>query len=65
MIIDGHAHACGEFLTCNSVEAYLAKHKIDKVILCGGEPGSSKNYGYPMLSEARNGRSDKRRSPRI
>ena len=50
MIIDGHAHACGEYLTSNKIEEYLNKHNIDKVILCSGEPDSDKNYNYPMLS---------------
>lgn len=50
MKIDGHAHACGVYLTSESIEKYLSEHKIDKVILSGGEPGSSKSYAYPMLS---------------
>ena len=28
----------------------MIEHNIDKIVLCGGEPGSNKNYGYPMLS---------------
>lgn len=50
MIIDGHAHACGTYLTPENIEKYLVTHGIDKVVLCGGEPNSSKNYVYPMLS---------------
>ena len=50
MIIDGHAHACGSCNGTESVKRYLKEHKIDKVILCGGEPNSNKDYGYPMLS---------------
>lgn len=50
MIIDGHAHACGQFLTCEGLERYLMEHKIDRVVLCGGEAESTKNYHYPMLS---------------
>ncbi len=50
MIIDGHAHACGAYLTTENIEKYLVAHEIDKVVLCGGEPNSSKNYAYPMLS---------------
>ena len=50
MIIDGHAHACGVYGTEESILKYLDDHKIDKVILCAGEPNSSKNYNYPMMS---------------
>lgn len=51
MIVDGHAHACGTFLTCEQLEAYLDEHKIDKVVLCGGESESKKNYRHPMFSK--------------
>lgn len=51
MIIDGHAHACGSFNSGESIIKYLDLHGIDKVVLCPGEPGSAKNYSYPMLSD--------------
>ncbi|WP_373898784.1 amidohydrolase family protein [Haloimpatiens sp. FM7315] len=51
MIIDGHAHACGTYLKGESIIKYLDSHGIDKVVLCGGEPGSNKNYAYPMLGD--------------
>ena len=50
MIIDGHAHACGVYLTESSIKQYLSENGIDMVVLSGGEPKSSKNYAYPMLS---------------
>ncbi|PKM49095.1 MAG: hypothetical protein CVV02_17660 [Firmicutes bacterium HGW-Firmicutes-7] len=50
MVIDGHAHACGKYLNVDSIEKYLFEHRIDKVVLCGGEPNSCKDYSYPMLS---------------
>lgn len=50
MIIDGHAHACGSYNGVESIEKYLIQHKIDKVVLCGGEPNSKKDYSYPMMS---------------
>jgi len=50
MVIDGHAHACGSYLTLEYIEKYLDEHGIDKVVLCGGEPNSRKNYSYPMIS---------------
>lgn len=50
MIIDGHAHACGVYLTEESIKKYLCSNGIDMVVLSGGEPNSNKNYVYPMLS---------------
>lgn len=50
MIIDGHAHACGVYLTESSIKQHLSKNGIDMVVLSGGEPGSNKNYAYPMFS---------------
>lgn len=50
MIIDGHAHACGVYLTEDSIKKYLSANRIDMVVLSGGEPNSNKNYAYPMLS---------------
>lgn len=44
MIIDGHAHACGKYNSADKIIKYLDLHEIDKVILCPGEPGNSKNY---------------------
>lgn len=51
MIIDAHAHACGKLLTCEGISAYLEENGIEKIILCGGEPGSRRNYPYPLLSD--------------
>lgn len=50
MVIDGHAHACGAYHDADSITVYMDAHTIDKVVLCGGEPNSVKDYGYPMLS---------------
>lgn len=51
MIIDGHAHACGRYNNKENIIKYLDLHGIDKVVLCPGEPGSTKNYSYLMLSD--------------
>ncbi|BBF44924.1 hypothetical protein lbkm_3664 [Lachnospiraceae bacterium KM106-2] len=51
MTIDGHAHACGIYLTEDTMLKYMKLHKIDKILLCGGEPNSRKDYSYPMLSK--------------
>ncbi len=47
MIIDGHAHACGEFLKSESIIDKLDKAGVDKVILVPGELESTKNYALP------------------
>lgn len=49
-MIDGHAHACGRLLTARGIDTYLKENKISKIVLCGGEPGSRRNYPYPLLS---------------
>ncbi len=51
MIIDGHAHACGEFLTPESIIKKLNNSGVDKVILVPGELESSKNYSLPNIAE--------------
>lgn len=50
MMMDAHAHACGKLLTEEGVLTYLEENGIEKIILCGGEPGSRRNYPYPLLS---------------
>ncbi len=50
MIIDGHAHACGDFLTPESILGILNETSTDKVVLVPGELGSSKNYPFPNLA---------------
>ena len=37
MIIDGHAHACGKFLTVEGIVNHLDNNNIDKVVLVSGE----------------------------
>lgn len=51
MIIDGHAHACGEFLTPESIIRKLDNSGVDKVILVPGELESTRNYSLPNLAE--------------
>lgn len=50
MIIDGHAHSCGSYKSVRSIKKHLNKYEIDKVVLCGGEPDSNKDYNYPVFS---------------
>lgn len=44
MIIDGHAHACGDYLTAESIIRHLDQNKADKVVLVPGELNSAKTY---------------------
>jgi predicted TIM-barrel fold metal-dependent hydrolase len=44
MIIDGHAHACGEYLNVGSIKKKIARTKIDKVLLVPGQLDSTKTY---------------------
>lgn len=50
MIIDAHAHACGDFLFAKNIIKILNSNDVDKVILVPGELGSSKNYSFPNLA---------------
>lgn len=47
MIIDAHAHACGDFLHGEEIVKILDSNNVDKVILVPGELGSTKNYSLP------------------
>ena len=51
MIIDGHAHASGDFLKPESIIDNLDKSGVDKVILVPGELESTKNYSLPNLAK--------------
>jgi predicted TIM-barrel fold metal-dependent hydrolase len=50
MIIDGHAHACGGYLTPENIIKTLDYSGADKVILVPGEPNSKKEYYLPELA---------------
>jgi uncharacterized protein len=49
MIIDGHAHACGEYLQAESIIHQLNTNHVDKVVLVPGELNSKKTYSLPNL----------------
>ena len=51
MIIDGHAHACGDFLTPESIIKNLNQTGTDKVVLVPGELNSTTIYSLPNLAE--------------
>ncbi len=50
MIIDGHAHASGDFLTSKNIIRLLDETGVDKVILVPGELNSTKTYSLPNLA---------------
>ena len=50
MIIDGHAHACGRYLTPDDIIITLKKSGADKVILVPGESNSKAEYSLPNLA---------------
>lgn len=50
MIIDGHAHACGGYLTPENINKTLDNSRADKVILVPGEPNSKVEYFLPNLA---------------
>lgn len=51
MIIDGHAHACGEYLTLEKIEKKLAKANVDMVLLTPGQYGSRITYPLKNLAK--------------
>ena len=50
MIIDGHAHASGDFLTSQGIIHTLDKAKADKVVLVPGEVNRSTAMTFPNLA---------------
>lgn len=50
MVIDGHAHACGDFLNVENTIRILDQHQVDKVVLVPGELQSEKTYHLPNLA---------------
>lgn len=51
IVIDGHAHACGEYLTAEKIRKKLAKAKVDLCLLTPGQYGS--RMTYPLKNLAR------------
>lgn len=51
MIIDGHSHACGKFLTVESIIKTLDKNSVDKVVLVPGELNSKSEYSLLNIAE--------------
>lgn len=50
MIIDGHAHACGDYLKPEEIKKNLDSNDTSKVVLAPGELGSTRTYPFPNVS---------------
>ena len=50
MIIDGHSHACGKFLTAESIVKALDDNGLDMVVLVPGELNSKSEYSLPDIA---------------
>lgn len=50
--IDGHAHACGEYLTSERIVKKMADAKVDKVLLTPGQYGSKMTYPLKNLAKS-------------
>ena len=50
MIIDGHSHACGKYLTAEGIVSILDKFGVDKVVIVPGELNSKTEYSLPDLA---------------
>lgn len=51
MIIDGHSHACGRFLTPENIKENLNNSGVNKVVLVPGELNSKIEYSLPNLAK--------------
>jgi predicted TIM-barrel fold metal-dependent hydrolase len=50
MIIDGHAHACGDYLSTQGILSLLDALGVDKVVLTPGELNSDRTYVFPNIA---------------
>ncbi|MGM0597415.1 MAG: amidohydrolase family protein [Myxococcota bacterium] len=50
MRIDGHGHACGEYLNLGSIKSQLDTYGFDCVVLCPGQLNNPKSYPLPELA---------------
>ena len=51
MIIDGHSHPCGKFLTVERILETLDSNGVDKVVLVPGELNSKTEYSLPNIAK--------------
>ena len=52
MIVDAHAHACGEYVTADAIKQKLHSCGCDKVILTPGQNGSRTTYALKNIRKA-------------
>jgi len=52
MIIDSHAHACGNFLKGENIISALDQNQITKVVLVPGELNSDRDYYIPNFAKS-------------
>jgi len=52
LVIDTHAHACGELGTIEGIMAYLQSNSLDKIVLCIGEPNNLLTMLRPRRTQA-------------
>lgn len=50
MVIDGHAHACGDFVSAGNIVKILDENGVDKVVLVPGAANSNKTWSLPKLA---------------
>ena len=50
MIIDGHSHSCGKYLTAEGIIKTLNENGVDKVVLVPGELNSKSEYSLPNIA---------------
>ena len=50
MIIDGHSHTCGKYLTVAGIIDTLHKNGVDKVVLVPEELNSKTEYSLPNIA---------------
>jgi uncharacterized protein len=51
MLLDAHAHSCGNFLNADGIISALDKLGIDKVVLCPGMENDDHNQTLPHLAK--------------
>lgn len=51
IVIDGHAHACGEYLTVEKIMRKPNNSKVDMVVPTPGQYGSKITYGLKNAAQ--------------
>lgn len=51
MIIDAHAHFCGELSQIKGILHYMKSNTLKRIVLCPGEHHSKRGYPLPMFTD--------------